>query len=233
MNPLRRHSLQRSPLRSQQWWRAPASEPGKESDIPPVWHEKQGEREEVPHSDFPGWTEVLHPAHSATSAREIPPPPSELRWRCHSQSAGGRRAQCQKAEECRQAEQERLGSESSPGSPEPMPKVTPPLGFKGVVACLMRESPSPALHWNNPQSKAASYVGRACSDNDVCYPHSTGWGHWGYLHGHGDCLGGRVALRIPHMAATLPGATVEDIAEEDLVIGYPWMHSSLLISLKE
>ena len=23
-----------------------------------------------------------------------------------------------------------------------MPKVTPPLGFKGVVACLLRESPS-------------------------------------------------------------------------------------------
>ena len=32
-----------------------------------------------------------------------------------------------------------------------MPKVTPPLGFKGVVACLMRESPSPALIETTPK----------------------------------------------------------------------------------
>ena len=33
-----------------------------EPDIPPVQHEK--EKGEVPHSNFPGWTEVLHPTWS-------------------------------------------------------------------------------------------------------------------------------------------------------------------------
>ena len=44
---------------------------------------------------------------------------------------------------------------------------------------------------------------------------------------------GRVALGNPHMVATLPGATVEELAEEDLAEACPWMHSSLLTSLKE
>ena len=32
---------------------------------------------------------------------------------------------------------------------------------------------------------------------------------------------GRVALGNPHMVATLPGATVEELAEEDLAEGCP------------
>ena len=44
---------------------------------------------------------------------------------------------------------------------------------------------------------------------------------------------GRVVLRNPHMVTTLPGATVEELAEEDLAEDFPWMHSLLLISLKE
>ena len=32
---------------------------------------------------------------------------------------------------------------------------------------------------------------------------------------------GRVAFGNPHMAATFPGATVEELAEEDLAEGHP------------
>ena len=64
------------------------SKPAGELDTPPVWHEDKG-KGEVPHSDYPGWREVLHPAQSAISAREIPPPTGELGWRCCSQSVGG------------------------------------------------------------------------------------------------------------------------------------------------
>ena len=58
--------------------KALTSKPAGESDIPPVWHEDKG-KGEVPHSDIPDWMNVLHPAQSATSAGEIPPPPSDLR----------------------------------------------------------------------------------------------------------------------------------------------------------
>ena len=56
----------------------PTSKPAGELDIPPAWCEDKG-KGEVPHSDYPGWTEVQHPSQSVTSAGEIPPPPSELR----------------------------------------------------------------------------------------------------------------------------------------------------------
>ena len=65
----------------------------------------------------------------------------ELRQWCHSQSVGGRRAQHWRAKECRWAVQEKSDLTSSPGSPEPGPKVALPPGFKGVVACLLRDSP--------------------------------------------------------------------------------------------
>ena len=53
------------------------SEPAEEPDIPHVWHEEKG-KGEVPHSDFPDWTEVLHPAWLATSAGQTPSTLSEL-----------------------------------------------------------------------------------------------------------------------------------------------------------
>ena len=57
--------------------KAPTSEPAGELDIPPAWHRDKG-KDEVPHNDYPGWTEVLHPAWLVTSIGEIPLPPSEL-----------------------------------------------------------------------------------------------------------------------------------------------------------
>ena len=58
--------------------KAPTSEPAGQLDIPLVWHEDKG-KGEVSHSDYSGWMEVLHPAWLATSTKEIPPPPSDLR----------------------------------------------------------------------------------------------------------------------------------------------------------
>ena len=63
------------PTEEQTVTKAPTSEPAGELDIPPVQCEDKGE---VPHNDFPGWMEVMHPAQSATSAGEIPLPHSEL-----------------------------------------------------------------------------------------------------------------------------------------------------------
>ena len=66
-------------------------------------------------------------------------------------------------------------------------------------------------HWNTPKYKAARYINGTQSDNDVCYPPSLGWGHWGYLHGHGDCLGGESGPWEPphgsHPLRTYSGGT--------------------------
>ena len=78
-----------------------------------------------------------------------------------------------RAEECRWAMQEKSDVMSSPDSPEPRKKVTPPPGFKGVVACLLRDSPFPAPI-EAPRTKAARYVDGTHSGNDVHYPHSPG-----------------------------------------------------------
>ena len=42
-----------------------------EPHIHPVQH-KEKEKREVPHSDFPGWMEVLHPAQSVIPTRQTP-----------------------------------------------------------------------------------------------------------------------------------------------------------------
>ena len=49
--------------------KAMVSEPAEEPDIPPVQCEEK-EKGEVPHSNFPGWMEVLHPAQLVIPARQ-------------------------------------------------------------------------------------------------------------------------------------------------------------------
>ena len=56
---------------------ATVSKPAEEPDISSVWCEEKGKG--VPYSDFPGWTEVLHPTWSVTSAGQTPLTLSELR----------------------------------------------------------------------------------------------------------------------------------------------------------
>ena len=58
-----------------------------EPDIPPVWH-KEKEKGEVPHSNFPGWMEVLHPTQSLIPTGQTPPTLCELRQRHCSWSVG-------------------------------------------------------------------------------------------------------------------------------------------------
>ena len=70
---------------------ATVSEPTEEPITPQVQHEEQA-KVEAPHSDFPGWTKVLHPPQLVTAARQTPLTLSESKQRHHSQSAGGRRA---------------------------------------------------------------------------------------------------------------------------------------------
>ena len=108
----------------------------------PVQCEK-GEKGEVPHSNFPGWMEVLHPTRPVILAGWTPLTLSKLRQQCSSQTVGGRRAQHWWAKECKRAMQEESDSMLLPGSPEPRPEVAPLPGFKEVATCLMRESPSP------------------------------------------------------------------------------------------
>ena len=118
-------------------------------------------------------------------------------------------------------EQERLGSESSPGSPEPMPKVMPPPGFKGVVACLLRESSLLALIEATPKVRQPAMLVEptvmTMYATCIVQDEATGVTYMDMVTG----LVGRVALRNPCMVATLPGATVEELAEEDLVEGCP------------
>ena len=56
-----------------------------------AWHEDQ-RKVEAPHGSFPGWTKVQHPPWPVTAVEQIPLDLSELKWRHHSWSAGGRRA---------------------------------------------------------------------------------------------------------------------------------------------
>ena len=157
--------------------------------------------------------EVLHPAQLVTSAREIPLSLSELRWRCHRQSAGGKRAQCQRVEECRQAVQEKSDSESWPVSPEPMPKVAPPMGFKGVVDCLLRESPLLALVEAPPEIRQPDMLMEptvtTMYTTHIIQEKATGVTYMDMV----TASVGRMVLRNPCMAATLPGPTVGDITD--------------------
>ena len=134
---------------------------------------------------------------------------------------GGRRAQHWRAKEHRQAEQERLGSESSSGSPEPRPKVTPLQGFKGVVACLLRGLPSPASVETSPKvSQSAMLAEAAVTMMYVTHIVQDEVSGVTYL----DTVTvpvGRMALRNVHMVATLPGATVEELAKEEMAEGCP------------
>ena len=102
-----------------------------------------------------------------------------------------------------------------------MPKVMPPLGFKGVVACLLRESPSLAPIGATPEVMQPAMLVEptvmtmyaTCIVQDKV----TGVTYMDTL----TASVGRVVLGNPCMVATLPGATVEELAKEDLAEGHP------------
>ena len=98
---------------------ATMGELAEEPDPPPMQWEV-GKEGRGPSSNFPGWTEVIHPAQLVTPARWAPLTLGELKWHCHSQSSGGRRAQHQWAEEYRMVAEGKSCSTSLWGSPGPI-----------------------------------------------------------------------------------------------------------------
>ena len=92
-----------------------------------------------------------------------------------------------------------------------MLKVALPPGFKGVVACLLRDSPLPALVEAPPEIKwpdmstepTVTMMYATC----IVQNEANGATYMDMV----TASVGRVALRNPCMVATLPGPTVEDI----------------------
>ena len=168
---------------------AMGSELAEEPYISPVWC-KEREKGEVPWSICPGWMEVLHPIQPVTPTGWTPLTLGELRWWCHSQSVGRRRAWQWWAEECKWAMQEKSDSMSSPGSPQVWTKDCTAPRFQGGCSLCAEGFIIFGSHWGSPRNKAARYIDRTHSGNDVHYLHSSGWSHQGYIHGYSDCFSG-------------------------------------------
>ena len=102
-----------------------------------------------------------------------------------------------------------------------MPKVASPPGFKEVVPCLLRESSLPAPIEATPEVRQpAMLVEPAVMTmyaTDIVWDEVTGVTYMDTV----TASVGREALRNPHMVATFPGATVEELAKQDLAEGPP------------
>ena len=120
-----------------------------EPSTPQTLCEEQITRVDASQTRFPGWREVLYPTRPVTAGGQAPPVPHESRQRPHSQSSGGRRAWCQRAEQHQQVEGTRQESSSPPRPLEAAQEVAPHPSFKEVTACLQRD-PSPATAFKVP-----------------------------------------------------------------------------------
>ena len=183
---------------------ATVGEPAEEPDTPPMQWEV-GERRKVPGSNYPSWMEAIHPTQPATPAGWTLPTLGKLR-QCHcSWSLRRRKAWHWWAEECKMATEGESDSMSLWGSPMANPGVAPPPGFREVVACLLRDSPSLApveapLETRLPNVMMGSIVA-ALSATWIVQDEATRVTYVDTV----TTLVGRVALRNPHMMANLPG----------------------------
>ena len=157
-----------------------------EPGVPPVPC-KEKEEGEVPHSSYPGWMEVLHPSWTVT-------PLGKPLWLWASWGGnttarvqGKRKVQDQRATGHQQAMLEEDDSSPSLECPEAIPRMALPPGFKGVVACLLRIHP-PWLPLSPPEPGQPDTSTGPCGDNSVHHPNNSGWGHWGHIPGHSNCL---------------------------------------------
>ena len=154
---------------------------------------------------------VLCPPQLVTTAEQIPPALGELKWRHHRHSTGGRRAQCQRAEEHLQATE--LDPMSPPKSPELVQEITLPPGFMGVVACLWR-NPLPTatieapMELMQPEIMAEPAVATICT-SCIIQDEITGVTYVDTVATSMD----RVALRSSHLVACPPRPTIEDITD--------------------
>ena len=95
--------------------------------------------------------------------------------------------------------------------PKPVPKVALTPGFKAIAACLLRDSPLPAPIETSPEIRQPDMLmGPTVTmmyATHIVQDRATGVIYMGMV----TASVGRVALRNPHMMATLPAPTVEDI----------------------
>ena len=101
---------------------------------------------------------------------------------------------------------------SLPGSPEARLGSALPPGFKGVAACLLRNSPSlapiEALETRQLDTLMGPTVTMMYATHIVQYK-ATGITYMDMV----TASAGRVALGNPHMVANLQGPTMEDITD--------------------
>ena len=133
----------------------------------------------------------------------------------------GRTAWHQRAEGHLQAKLEEHDSLPSLQYPETIPKVALPPGFKGIAACLLKDSLSPApiealLEPRQPDTFMGPMVTTMCA-TQVIQDEATGVTYLDTV----TASMGRVALSNPCMVANLHGPMVEELAEEDLAEGHP------------
>ena len=146
--------------------------------------------------------------------------PCELRQRPHSWSSGGRRAQCQRVEECQQVEGARQESASPPRSLEAVLEVAPPPGFKEVMACLQRD-PLPVTAFKVPaepmqlEPAIKPAVATMCA-NCIVQDKAMGITYMDTVTTFMGC----VALRGPHLATWTPGPTIEAVTDLPWRIGW-------------
>ena len=177
---------------------------------PQAQHEEQ-RKMEAPHSDYPRWTKVLHPPQPVTTAEPIPPALSGLKGRHHSQSAGGRRAQHQRVEECLQTAE--LHPMIPPKSPKLVQVITLLPGFIGVVACLWRD-PSLTATFEAPMGPMQPEILAEPAIATMCANHIVQDEIMGatYMDTVTTSVG-RVALSNSHMVKCSPRPTIEDVTD--------------------
>ena len=138
---------------------------------------------------------------------------ASLQANYQSQSSGGRKAQCQGAEEHQQAKEPRKESASSPKPMEAVQKGALPPGFKEVMACLRRdpspttalEAPMEPLQLEMPIKPAIATMCASCIVQDE----ATGITYMDTI----TTSIGPVALEGSHLAIQAPGPTIEDITD--------------------
>ena len=119
---------------------ATVSKLAEEPDIHPVWHrERKGESstEQLP------WLDGGAVSCPASDPHWVDP--SDSQWvevAMPQPKCGEKEGPASMSQGTQWAMQEKSDSTLSPGFPEPGPEITPPPGFKGVAACLLRDSPS-------------------------------------------------------------------------------------------
>ena len=187
------------------------SELAEEPDVPPVWHE-QRERGEVPHSNFPSWTEALHPAQSLIPTGQTPLTLSKLRWQCHSQSMGEGGPGI-KGPRNASGPYRRSQTRCCCWGPQAQTGDHTTSRLQGVAACLLRDSPSPAAIEVPTEARQPNALTRPAVATiyatHIVQDEATGVTYMDTV----TASVGRVALRNPHMVTNLQGPTVEDITD--------------------